>query len=139
MTDQRYYEIVGQELQRRVLHAGLWARAVAETGDEGATARALYIRLRVAELVQEEQAESIRAHAEASRRAAEEARNEEMLSQTEALAREKDDRRLAAEIEAERSRCDELEAASPYTSWIAFGCVILALCLLIWLMQLVGK
>ena len=57
MNDQRFYELVAQELQRRFIRPGLWARAVAETGDEGKTARALYIRLRVAEL-QEEQVET---------------------------------------------------------------------------------
>lgn len=57
MSDQRHYETVAQEIQRRDIRPGLWARAIAETGREDATARALYIRLRVAELIHEEQLE----------------------------------------------------------------------------------
>ena len=112
MTDQRYYEVVGQELQNKVVRAGLWARAVAETGDEGAAARGLYISLRVAELMQQEQAESIRIDADAKRRAAAAAREAERQREEEALARQEEQRRLAADIEAERSRRDQLEAPS---------------------------
>jgi hypothetical protein len=74
MSDQRFYDIVAVELQRRSLRPGLWTRAVAETGGEGEAARALYIRLRVAELEQIEHAESARA--EAKRRATEDARRQ---------------------------------------------------------------
>jgi hypothetical protein len=67
MSDQRYYEIVAGELQRRSIRPGLWARAVAESGGEGDAVRSLYIRLRVAELTQIEEADRVRAKAEAAR------------------------------------------------------------------------
>jgi len=54
---QRHYDIVAAELENRVLHTGLWTRAVAETGEEGAAARARYINLRVAELATQEEIE----------------------------------------------------------------------------------
>jgi hypothetical protein len=53
MDDQAYYNIVALELRDQALRPGLWARAVAETGDEDSQARARYIRLRVAELMKE--------------------------------------------------------------------------------------
>ncbi len=53
MDDQAFYNIVALELRDQALRPGLWARAVAETGDEGSQARARYIRLRVAELIKE--------------------------------------------------------------------------------------
>jgi hypothetical protein len=53
MDDQPFYNIVALELRDRALKPGLWARAVAEAGHEGGAARALYIRLRVSELMQE--------------------------------------------------------------------------------------
>ena len=52
--EQRFYDFVALELQSRNIRPGLWARAVAEVGDEGATARARYIQLRVKELADEE-------------------------------------------------------------------------------------
>lgn len=136
MSDQRYYEIVAQELQDRVLRPGLWTRAVAETGDEESAARALYIRFRVAELMQQEQAERIRADAEAQRRAAEEERADQRGREAEAIARQEQERRLAVEMEAEQMRRDQLEAASPYTAWIAVGSIIALLFLFIWLIYI---
>jgi hypothetical protein len=47
---QRYYDIVASELKSRQLVDGLWARAVAETGDEDSRARARYIKLRAEQL-----------------------------------------------------------------------------------------
>lgn len=58
MNNQRYYELVAEELQRKYLRPGLWARAVAETGGESESARALYIRLRVSELIETDRAET---------------------------------------------------------------------------------
>ena len=72
--DQRFYDIVAEELQRKVLKPGTWARAVAETGGEGEAARAHYIRLRVAELASMEQAELTRVAAEKKRKAEEQRR-----------------------------------------------------------------
>ena len=77
MSDQYFYDVVAEELQRRSLRPGLWTRAVAETGGEGDSARALYIRLRVAELMQLEQSERARAAAE---RMPESKRSNEMQS-----------------------------------------------------------
>lgn len=54
-ADQRYYDTVAEELRRSFLRPGLWTRAVAETGGEGDAARALYVRLRVAELTFEDE------------------------------------------------------------------------------------
>lgn len=113
MSDQRYYEIVAQELQRRFIRPGLWARAVAETGNEGATARALYIRFRVEELVQEEQAE------EAQRRASEERQQE---------------------IQEEQKRAHEVRATSqpppkrntPDWVYIMVGIIVVWLAVFIW-------
>lgn len=53
-NNQRHYETVAAEIQRKVLRPGLWTRAFAETGGDDAKAKALYIRLRVAELEEEE-------------------------------------------------------------------------------------
>jgi hypothetical protein len=73
MSDQRYYEVVAEELQRKSIRPGLWARAVAETGGEGDMARSLYIRLRVGELMQIEQADRTRYEAETERQKREQA------------------------------------------------------------------
>jgi len=77
ITNQRYYDLVASELQARFIRPGLWARAVAETGTEGAQARALYIRLRVLDLIAEENAE--REKAEAARVAARVRQEEQAL------------------------------------------------------------
>jgi hypothetical protein len=50
MSHQRFYEIVAEGLQRRSIRPGHRTRSVAQSGGEGDGARALYIRLRVAEL-----------------------------------------------------------------------------------------
>lgn len=49
-SDQKYYDLVAEELEKNSLKLGVWARAVAETGDEGPKAKSTYIKLRVAEL-----------------------------------------------------------------------------------------
>ena len=53
-ADQRYYDQVAAELARQDLQPGLWARALAEAGANDARAQAFYIRLRVAQLRQEQ-------------------------------------------------------------------------------------
>ncbi len=68
-ASQKYYDVVGQELQDRQVVPGLWARAVAETGNEGAEARARYIKLRVADLVEEARIETERLQAARKRQA----------------------------------------------------------------------
>lgn len=55
MVSQRHFDVVGAELQNGSVKPGLWTRAVAETGSEGSEARARYINLRVAELVETEE------------------------------------------------------------------------------------
>jgi hypothetical protein len=54
--DQRYYDVVADELAQKNVKPGLWARALAESGADDARAQASYIRLRVAELLREESA-----------------------------------------------------------------------------------
>ena len=99
MSNQRYYEAVAEELQRRFIRPGLWARAVAETGGEGDAARALYIRFRVSELEEEERSERARAAAEMERRASEAARAEQ------------------------RERADAERPPMPYVGWIFIGAI----------------
>jgi hypothetical protein len=55
-ADQHYYDVVAEELARKDVKPGLWARALAESGADDARAQAFYIRLRVAELQREESA-----------------------------------------------------------------------------------
>lgn len=57
--DQKYYDIVADELAKKVIKPGLWARALAETGTDNAEARARYISLRVSELKKEPRSGSI--------------------------------------------------------------------------------
>lgn len=60
MDDQAFYNIVALELKNRSLKPGLWMRAVARTGHEGIEAQALYIKLRVAELITERESLRLR-------------------------------------------------------------------------------
>ena len=69
MTDQHLYDSVADELRHKVLTPGLWTRAVAESGGDVDTARALYIRFRVAELKEHEREEFERQKQEAEREA----------------------------------------------------------------------
>ena len=124
MSDQRYYEIVAEELQRKFLRPGLWARAVAEIGGEGEAARALYIRLRVAEISQKEQSDRARA-------VAEEARAKKQQREAEMLARETEARRRTEQEEAEWLRIDAERAASPHFGLMILGGVIVALILVL--------
>jgi hypothetical protein len=55
-AEQRYYDIVADEMAQKILTPGLWARALAESGADDARAQAYYIRLRVAEMRREESA-----------------------------------------------------------------------------------
>jgi hypothetical protein len=54
--DQRFFDLVADELAGKDLKPGLWARALAEAGADDARTQAFYIRLRVAELQREESA-----------------------------------------------------------------------------------
>lgn len=53
LDDQQYYDTVAQELQNKELKPGLWTRAIAEAGGENDQAKAIYIKLRVAQLAKE--------------------------------------------------------------------------------------
>jgi len=53
-AEQAYYDRVAAEMARQDLQPGLWARALAEAGANDARAQAFYIRMRVAQLRQEE-------------------------------------------------------------------------------------
>ena len=45
--DQKYFDQVAQELNNGNIDPGVWARALADTSDESAKAKARYINLRV--------------------------------------------------------------------------------------------
>lgn len=65
MKDQHYFDIVALELQTRAVKPGLWARAIAESGQDDGRARAAYIKLRVQELKEEDELKRKAAEAEA--------------------------------------------------------------------------
>ncbi len=52
-ADQLWFDRVAEEMAQNRLKPGLWARALAESGADDGRARALYIRLRVAEMQRE--------------------------------------------------------------------------------------
>lgn len=54
MKDDRFYEIVAEEIERQSLVPGLWTRSYAEADGNEARAKAIYIRYRVAELAKAE-------------------------------------------------------------------------------------
>jgi uncharacterized membrane protein YdbT with pleckstrin-like domain len=139
MKDQRYYEIVAEELQRRFLRPGLWARAVAETGGEVDAARSLYICFRVAELKQEKESDRSRRAAEMERRAVEDARARKQQREAERLAQEEDERHRAQEEEAERWRMEAERAAPPYTGLFFLGALIVVLLLAFLLAHILSR
>jgi hypothetical protein len=53
MKDQDFFDLVARELQNRAIKPGLWARAIAESGQDDGRARSAYIKLRVQELKDE--------------------------------------------------------------------------------------
>lgn len=72
-SDQKYYDLVAEELEYKNIKIGVWTRAIAETGDEGPKAKAVYIKLRVAELKHEKESPSVvhqvmRSHNQADRK-----------------------------------------------------------------------
>ena len=125
MNDKEYYDVVAQEIQSRTLHPGLWARAVAETNDEGTKARALYIRLRVGELVEQEQAE---------RAAALVATQREQKAKAEALAREKQAQREKEKLAAQKDREENLKSIGRATLTGLF--IVFAIILVVGLLAL---
>ncbi len=50
MADQKYYDKIAEEIRGRKIIAGLWARALAESGGQEDRARAIYISLRLGQL-----------------------------------------------------------------------------------------
>ena len=67
MDDEPFYAQVAAEIESGALRTGLWAKAFSETGGDEATARALYIRLRVDQLIEEVAAAAARVREEAER------------------------------------------------------------------------
>jgi hypothetical protein len=53
MAKQEFFDAVAKELEQQHLDRGLWTKAFAEADGDDARARALYIRLRAAQLEQE--------------------------------------------------------------------------------------
>jgi hypothetical protein len=53
-ANQKYYDAVAAEMEAKHFKPGLWARALAEAGEDDSRARALYIRMRVADLKESE-------------------------------------------------------------------------------------
>jgi len=54
MDDEKYYQTVAEELRANRINDALWTKAIAKSqGDENKT-KAMYIQLRVEQLVQEE-------------------------------------------------------------------------------------
>ncbi|MDA7916413.1 hypothetical protein N9B94_04185 [Verrucomicrobia bacterium] len=55
MDDEKYYDIVGQELRENRINDALWTKSIAKSmGDENKT-KAVYIQLRVDQLIRDEQ------------------------------------------------------------------------------------
>jgi len=51
MDDEKYYEIVAQEIRENTIKDALWTKAIAKSmGDENKT-KAVYIQLRVEQLI----------------------------------------------------------------------------------------
>lgn len=114
MDNEAFYEQVAGEIESDAMKPGIWARAFAETDGENDRAKALYIRLRVAQLVSareveledvsrlmaERAIEEEQAKREATARG--EAENEAAKQESAKLQREQD--------EAERVRKQAVEA-----------------------------
>jgi len=60
MNDDKFYNQVAEEIQAKKMLPGLWTRAFAEAGGNTERARALYIKLRVAQLTKTAKQESVR-------------------------------------------------------------------------------
>src|ERR1017187_5135899 len=60
MKDQDFFDLVARELQDRAIKPGLWARAIAESGQDDGRARSAYIKLRVQGLKDEAASAEIR-------------------------------------------------------------------------------
>lgn len=52
--DQKYYDVVATELSQNDIKSGLWTRAIAMSGSEDSKTKSEYIRLRVAQLKEQE-------------------------------------------------------------------------------------
>ena len=95
--NQRFYDIVAEEIRSRLVVDGIWVRSFSEAGGDDTKARAIYIAYRVEQLKAEEAA----ARATAVERAQAEVRREqEQRKRVKREAREKRTR----EREAERLR-----------------------------------
>ena len=54
MNDERYYEIVSGELRAGQLKEGLWMKCLVESGGNEESAKLLYVKERVSQLVRTE-------------------------------------------------------------------------------------
>jgi len=77
-SDERFYEAVVREIETQGPRKGLWAKAYAEAGGNESGARAIYIRLRAGQLMDEQRQEL--AEAERARRQSERLRRKETQS-----------------------------------------------------------
>lgn len=139
LSNQRYYDVVAEELLRKSLRPGLWARAIADSGGEGDAAKALYIRLRVAELVQIDEIANAQAAADEKRRAEEERRvgekrradEQRRADEKRAVEERQRDMEMANRIEERRIHLQRATSRylGPVALWIivGFGIVILIL------------
>ncbi len=92
--DQRFYDMVADEIRSRSLVDGLWVRSISEAGGEATKARAIYISYRV---------EQLKAVEAAGRAAA--------FQQAQAQTRREQEQRERVKRETKEKRARELEAA----------------------------
>lgn len=88
-SEDEFYEAVARELQGNLVKPGLWTKAFAQADGETGKARALYIRYRVQELIQEKQ-QVIERSAEQQRAASIDQKTEQQHRRKEAEQRERE-------------------------------------------------
>jgi len=98
------------------LKDGIWVRAIAEAGGENDRAKALYIKLRVAQLIEEEKSAEEMKFAEEQRLAKERQEQAEMQKRT------RKERELNSKLDAAPVRCQSCGAAISPLSEICGKC-----------------
>jgi hypothetical protein len=106
MKDDKFYDDVAREILEKRLASGVWARAFAEAEGDSEKAKALYIRHRVAQLVEEDRLQQEQA--------------EELLRQRRTQEERERKEKLAAQSEKNRP---EIEASVLF--WGFIGVIIL--------------
>ena len=130
--DQKFYDIVADEIRSRSIVDGLWVRAFSDAGGDEAKAKAIYIAHRV---------EQLKAQAQAAKKAAFEREQAEArrVSLERARAQREEKERPAREKEAERQRlwqsvpARELRPVNPIVLLLLFA-LLVAPFLLMWLL-----